>query len=81
MRIRPSIFRVSSVLLTLGFLWLLPSTINCVRSRDSMIQIAGLAFLTLIIVALIVIWTGVAGELGSRGSQWPSSSGSGRSLP
>jgi len=60
MRIRPNIFLVSSVLLTLGFLWLLPSTINCVRSRDSTIQIAGLAFLTLIIVALIVIWTGVA---------------------
>jgi hypothetical protein len=60
MRIRPNIFLVSSVLLTLGFLWLLPSTINCVRSRDSMIRIAGFAFLTLIIVALIVIWTGVA---------------------
>jgi hypothetical protein len=60
MRIRPSIFLVSSVLLTPGFLWLLPSTIYCVRSRDSMTQIAGLAGLTLIIVALIVIWTGVA---------------------
>jgi hypothetical protein len=60
MRIRPSIFHVSSVLLTLGFLYLLPSSIDCIRSRDSMSQIAGLAFLTLIIVALIVIWTGVA---------------------
>jgi hypothetical protein len=60
MRIRPSIFQVSSVLLTLGFLYLLPSSINCIRTRDSMTQIAGLAGLTLIIVALIVIWTGVA---------------------
>ena len=57
MRIRPSIFQVSSVFLTLGFLWLVPSTINCIRTRDSMTQIAGLA---LIIVALIVIWTGFA---------------------
>ena len=63
MRIRPSIFQVSSVLLTLGFLYLLPSSINCIRTRDSMTQIAGLAGLTLIIVALIVIWTGlVAGS-------------------
>ena len=60
MRIRPSIFQVSSVLLTLGFLWLVPSTINCVRSTDSMTQIAGFALLTVIIVALIVIWTGFA---------------------
>ncbi|MFY9730661.1 MAG: hypothetical protein WB723_02640 [Candidatus Acidiferrales bacterium] len=60
MRIRPSIFQVSSVLLTLGFLYLLPSSINCIRTRDSMTQIAGLAGLTLILVALIVIWTGVA---------------------
>jgi hypothetical protein len=62
MRIRSSIFQVSSVLLTLGFLYLLPSIINCIRTRDSMTQIAGLAGLTLIIVALIVIWTGVAAE-------------------
>jgi hypothetical protein len=60
MRIRPSIFQVSSVFLTLGFLWLVPSTINCVRSTDSMTQIAGFALLTVIIVALIVIWTGFA---------------------
>ena len=59
MRTRPNIFLVSSVLLTPGFLWLLPSAINCVRSTDTTIQIAGLAFLTIIIVALIVIWTGV----------------------
>jgi len=60
LRIRPNIFLVSSVLLTLGVLWLLPSTIECVRSTDTMSRIAGLAFLTIIIVALIVIWTGVA---------------------
>lgn len=60
MRIRPNIFLVSSVLLTLGVLWLLPPTIECIRSTDSMIRIAGLAFLTIIIVALIVIWTGFA---------------------
>jgi hypothetical protein len=36
MRIRPDIFLVSSVLLTLGVLWLLPSIIECVRSTESM---------------------------------------------
>ena len=60
MRIRPNIFLVSSVLLTLGVLWLLPSTIDCVRSTDTMSRLYGLASLTIIIVALIVIWTGVA---------------------
>ncbi len=60
MRIRPNIFLVSCVLLTPGFLWLLPSTIEWVRSPDPFGRNAGLAFLTIIIVALIVIWTGVA---------------------
>ena len=60
MRIRPDIFLVSSVLLTLGVLWLLPSTIECLRSTDTMSRLAGLASLTIIIVALIVIWTGLA---------------------
>jgi len=60
LRIRPNIFLVSSVLLTLGVLWLLPSTIDCVRSTDTMSRLYGLASLTIIIVALIVIWTGVA---------------------
>jgi len=65
MRIRPNIFLVSSVLLTLGFLWLLPPAIGFVRSTDPpLIRIAGLAFLTIIIVALTVIWTGLAA--GSR---------------
>jgi hypothetical protein len=59
-RIRPNIFLVSSLLLTFGLLWLLPSTIKSVQSTDTMIRIAGLAFLTIIIVALIVTWTGVA---------------------
>ena len=60
MRIRPDIFLVSGVLLTLGVLWLLPSTIECLRSTDTMSRLAGLASLTIIIVALIVIWTGLA---------------------
>ena len=60
LRIRLNIFLVSSVLLTPGILWLLPYVIECVRSTDSMIRLAGLASLTIIIVALIVIWTGVA---------------------
>jgi hypothetical protein len=65
LRIRPNIFLVSSVLLTLGVLWLLPPAIKFIRSTDPpLIRIAGLAFLTIIIVALIVIWTGVAA--GSR---------------
>jgi hypothetical protein len=34
--------------------------INCVRDTDTMARTAGLASLTVIIVALIVIWTGLA---------------------
>ena len=64
MRIRPNILLVSSILLTLGFLWLLRYAIRFVGSREAMMQICSLAFLTIIIVALIVIWTGVAA--GSR---------------
>jgi carbon starvation protein CstA len=60
MRIRPNIFLASSVLLTLGVLWLLPSTINCIRATNTMYRLAGLASLTIIIVALIIIWTGLA---------------------
>jgi len=60
LRIRPNIFLVSSVLLTFGVLWLLPYIIDCVRSTDTMSRLYGLASLTIIIVALIVIWTGVA---------------------
>lgn len=43
---------------------MLPSTIQWIRSTNTMFRIAGLAFLTITIVALIVIWTGVAA--GSR---------------
>jgi hypothetical protein len=61
LRIRPNVFPVSSVLLTLGFLWLLPPAIGFVQSPNlPLVRIAGLAFLTIIIVALIVIWTGFA---------------------
>lgn len=60
LRIRPNIFLVSSLLLTPAFFWLLPSVINCVRSTDSMSRAYGFAALTIIIVALVVIWTGVA---------------------
>ena len=62
MKLRPNIFLVSSLLLTPAFFWLLPYMINCVRytgtdiTRD-MTRTAGLASLTVIIVALIVIWT------------------------
>jgi hypothetical protein len=58
-RIRPNIFLVSSLLLTPAFLWLLPSIIkSCVSyGPETMTQTAGLASLTVIIVALIVIWT------------------------
>lgn len=66
LRIRPDVFLVSSVLLTIGVLWLLPSTIACIRSTNTMTRIDGLAFLTIIIVALTVIWTGVT--VGSRGA-------------
>ena len=57
MRIRPNIFLVSSLLLTPAFFWLLPYAIRCVRAPDDMTQTAGLASVTVIIVALIVIWT------------------------
>ena len=59
MRVRPNIFLVSSLLLTPAFLWLLPSIIQCCVSYgpETMTQTAGLASLTVIIVALIVIWT------------------------
>ncbi len=60
MRIRPNIFLVSSLLLTPGLLWVLPSAINLVRARDTIARTAGLASLTIIIVALIVIWTWLA---------------------
>ena len=64
MRIRPNIFLVSCLLLTPAFLWLLPYVIRCVRASDDMTRTAGLASLTVIIVALIVIWTSLAA--GSR---------------
>ena len=60
MKLRPNIFLVSSLLLTPAFFWSLPYTINCVRDTDTMPRTAGLASLTVIIVALIVIWTGLA---------------------
>jgi hypothetical protein len=64
LRIRPNILLVSSLLLTPAFFWLLPYVIRCVRAADDMTQTAGLASLTVIIVALIVTWTGLAA--GSR---------------
>jgi hypothetical protein len=61
LRIRPNIFQASGFLLTLGVLRLLPSTIEWVRVRELDIgRSFGLASLTVIIVALIVIWTGLA---------------------
>jgi hypothetical protein len=63
LRIRPNIFQVSGFLLTLGVLRLLPSTIDWVHDRTMGIEIGqsyGFASLTVIIVALIVIWTGLA---------------------
>ncbi len=57
LRIRPNIFLVSSLLLTPAFFWLLPYMVRCVRASDDMTQTAGLASITVIIVALIVIWT------------------------
>ena len=60
LRIRPNIFLASSLLLTPAFFWLLPSFIQCCVSytrTETMTQTAGLASLTVIIVALIVIWT------------------------
>jgi hypothetical protein len=53
-------FLVSSLLLTPAFFWLLPYTINCVRATDTITRTAGLASLTVIFVALIVIWTWLA---------------------
>jgi hypothetical protein len=60
LRIRPNIFLVSSLLLTPGLFWLLPSAINCARATEPMTRTAGLASLTIIIVGLIVVWTGLA---------------------
>jgi hypothetical protein len=60
LRIRPNIFLVSSLLLTSAFLWDLRYTINFVGATDNIARTAGLASLTIIIVALIVIWTGLA---------------------
>jgi hypothetical protein len=60
LRIRPNIFLVSSLLLTPGLLWVLPYAINLVEATDPIAQTAGLASLTVIIVALIVIWTWLA---------------------
>jgi hypothetical protein len=62
LKIRPNIFLVSSLLLTLGLLGLLPSSIQCARYTGTditryMTQTAGLASLTIIVVGLIVIWT------------------------
>lgn len=60
MRVRPNIFLVSSLLLTPAFFWLLPYMIKCARATDTITRTAGLASLTVIIVALIVIWTWLA---------------------
>jgi hypothetical protein len=60
LRIRPNIFLVSSLLLTPGLLWVLPYAINLVGATDAIGRTAGLASLTVIIVALIVIWTQLA---------------------
>ena len=61
LRIRLNIFLVSSALLTVGVMWLLPPTIEWVRVRNLEIgQEFGFSSLTVIIVALIVIWTGLA---------------------
>jgi len=60
LRIRPNIFLVSSLLLTSAFLWDLRYAINFVGATDNIARTAGLASLTIIIVALIVIWTGLA---------------------
>jgi hypothetical protein len=59
LRLRPNIFLISSLLLTPAFFWLSPSIIQCCVSYgpETMTQTAGLASLTVIIVALIVIWT------------------------
>ena len=57
MKVRRNIFLAASLLLTPAFFWLLPYMIRCVRASDDMTQTAGLASITVIIVALIVIWT------------------------
>jgi fatty acid desaturase len=64
LRLRPNIFLVSSLLLTPAFFWLLPYVVRCAEASDDMTRTAGLASLTVIIVALIVIWTWLAA--GSR---------------
>jgi len=64
LRLRPNIFVVSSLLLTPAFFWLLPYVVRCAGASDDMTRAAGLASLTVIIVALIVIWTWLAA--GSR---------------
>jgi hypothetical protein len=60
MKVRPNIFLASSLLLTPAFFWLLPYVIRSARASDDMTRTAGLASLTVIIVALIVIWTWLA---------------------
>lgn len=55
--VRPNIFLASSLLLTPAFFWLLPYMLRCARASDDITRTAGLASLTVIIVALIVIWT------------------------
>src|ERR1051326_4642899 len=57
MMVRPNIFLASSLLLTPAFFWLLPYMLRCARASDDITRTAGLASLTVIIVALIVIWT------------------------
>jgi hypothetical protein len=64
MRVRPNIFLASCLLLTPAFFWVLPYMIDCARYTGTditryMTQTAGLASLTIIVVGLIVIWTGL----------------------
>jgi len=63
-KVRPNIFLASSLLLTPAFLWLLPYVIRCLRGSDDITRTAGLASLTVIVVALMVIWKWLAA--GSR---------------
>lgn len=60
MRIRPDIFLVSSLFLTLPLLWALPYAINLLGARDTIARTGGFACLTVIIVGLIVIWNWLA---------------------
>jgi hypothetical protein len=60
LRIRPNIFLVSSLFLTLPLLWALPYTINFLGARDTIARTGGFACLTVIMVALIVIWNWLA---------------------